>query len=216
MSDKKSVWETLSAINVNDHTEKKNGLTYLSWAWAWGVLKQHYPTAQFQKHITEQGLPYFKDEQGFAYVAVSVTVEDQTHTEVFPVLDFRNKAVQNPDSFAVNSALQRCLAKAISYHGLGHYIYAGEDLPQGDEPAKPAPKPAKKQSAGEGSGMIKTTFMEFIPRSQSKEELVNFYKKNEGTLKTLEELDKPSHAEVMSAFKKRKEELETEGVANGL
>jgi hypothetical protein len=210
----KSVWETLSSINVNEHTEKKNGLTYLSWAWAWGMLKKHYPTAQFQKHITEKGLPYFKDEQGFAYVAVSVTVEEQTHTEVFPVLDYKNKAVQNPDAFAVNSALQRCLAKAISYHGLGHYIYAGEDLPQGDEPAQPAAK--TKQSAGQGSGMIKTTFMEFIPRAENLEVLLNFYKKNEGTLKTLEELDRASHAEVMSAFKKRKEELQTEGVADGV
>ena len=216
MSDKKSVWETLSAINVNDHTEKKNGLTYLSWAWAWGVLKKHYPSAQFQKHITEQGLPYFKDDQGYTYVAVSVTVEDQTHTEVFPVLDFRNKAVQNPDSFAVNSALQRCLATAISYHGLGYYIYAGEDLPQGDEPAQPAAKPATKQSAGQGSGMIKTTFMEFIPLAETTEKLVAFYKQNEGSLKTLEELDKASHAEVMAAFKKRKEELQTEGVADGV
>jgi len=212
----KSVWETLSAINVNDHTEKKNGLTYLSWAWAWGVLKQHYPTAQFQKHISEQGLPYFKDDQGFTYVAVSVTVEDQTHTEVFPVINYSNKAVQNPDSFQVNTALQRCLAKAISYHGLGHYIYAGEDLPQDEEPVKPAAKPAPKQSAGKGSGMIKTTFMEFIPVAATTEELVNFYKKNEGTLKTLEELDRPSHAEVMAAFKARKEQLQKEGVADGV
>lgn len=212
----KSVWETLSAINVNEHTEKKNGLTYLSWAWAWGVLKNHYPSAQFQKHISESGLPFFRDENGYTYVAVSVTVEDQTHTEVMPVINYNNKAVQNPDSFQVNTALQRCLAKAISYHGLGHYIYAGEDLPQDEEPAQPAAKPARKQSAGQGSGMIKATFMEFIPRAETTEELVNFYKKNEGTLKTLEELDKPSHAEVMTAFKNRKEALQKEGVADGV
>lgn len=212
----KSVWETLSAINVNEHTEKKNGLTYLSWAWAWGVLKNHYPTAQFQKHISESGLPFFRDENGYTYVAVSVTVGDQTHTEVMPVINYSNKAVQNPDSFQVNTALQRCLAKAISYHGLGHYIYAGEDLPQEEEPAQPAAKPAGKQSAGKGSGMIKTTFMEFIPVASTTEELVNFYKKNEGTLKTLEELDRPSHAEVMAAFKARKEQLQKEGVADGV
>lgn len=213
----KSVWQTLSAINVNEHTEKKNGLTYLSWAWAWGTLKEHYPNASFQKHIhPETNLPLFKDDQGYAYVAVSVVVEDISHTEVFPVLNYSNKAVQNPDSFQVNTALQRCLTKAISYHGLGHYIYAGEDFPEGDEPVQPAAKPAKKQSAGQGSGMIKTTFMEFIPRAESLEVLLNFYKKNEGTLKTLEELDKPSHAEVMSAFKKRKEELQKEGVADGV
>jgi len=216
MSNKKSVWETLSAINVNEHTEKKNGLTYLSWAWAWGVLKNHYPTAQFQKHISENGLPFFRDENGYTYVAVSVTVEDQIHTEVMPVINYSNKAVQNPDSFQVNTALQRCLAKAISYHGLGHYIYAGEDLPQDDDPVQPAAKPATKQSAGKGSGMIKTTFMEFIPMAETTEKLVAFYKQNEGSLKTLEELDKASHAEVMAAFKTRKVELQKEGVADGV
>jgi hypothetical protein len=75
LTNKKSVWETLSAINVNEHTEKKNGLTYLSWAWAWGMLKKHYPEAQFQKHTDSNGLPYFKDEHGFAFVIVSVEVE---------------------------------------------------------------------------------------------------------------------------------------------
>jgi hypothetical protein len=133
LTNKKSVWETLSAINVNEHTEKKNGLTYLSWAWAWGMLKKHYPEAQFQKHTDGNGLPYFKDEHGFAFVIVSVEVEGLTHTEVFPVLDHRNRAIQNPDAFAVNASMQRALTKAISYHGLGHYIYAGEDLPMDGE-----------------------------------------------------------------------------------
>ena len=212
MAEKKSVWETLSAINVNEHTEKKNGLTYLSWAWAWGMLKKHYPEAKFQKHTDDNGLPYFKDEHGFAFVAVSVEVEGLTHTEVFPVLDHRNKSIQNPDSFAVNASLQRALAKAISYHGLGHYIYAGEDLPMDAETETAAPKtPPKKESAGQGAGMIKKTFIEFIPMAQDMKALLHFYKENEHALKTLEELDKPSHAEVLVAFKKRKEQLQAEG-----
>jgi hypothetical protein len=119
---KKSVWETLSKINVNDHTEKKNGLTYLSWAWAWGVLKEHYPEATFEKHIQDNGMPYIMDANGFAYVQVTVTVDGISATELFPVLDYKNKAVVKPDSFAINTAMQRALAKAISYHGLGHYI----------------------------------------------------------------------------------------------
>ena len=153
---KMSVWETLSKIDVNDHTEKKNGLTYLSWAWAWGVLKNHYPEAVFKKHIQPNGMPYIKDENGYAYVEVTVTVEGISATELFPVLDYRNKAVQNPDAFAVNTAFQRGLAKAISYHGLGHYIYAGEDLPQSDGEGrqsevkeKPKPTPTKKEKATE-------------------------------------------------------------------
>lgn len=129
----KSVWETLSKIDVNEHTEKKGNLTYLSWAWAWGTLKDAYPDATFEKHwFGGDGykLPFAKDDAG-AYVMVTVAVEDLAVTETMPVLDYKNKAVQNPDSFQVNTSLQRCLAKAIAYHGLGHYIYAGEDLPEG-------------------------------------------------------------------------------------
>lgn len=151
-----SVWATLSKINVNDHTEKKNGLTYLSWAWAWGVLKEHYPDAVFKKHIQPNGMPYIKDENGYAYVEVTVSVEGISATELFPVLDYRNKAIQNPDAFAINTAFQRGLAKAISYHGLGHYIYAGEDLPQSDgegrqseEAQKPKPTPVKQEKPTE-------------------------------------------------------------------
>lgn len=145
---KKSVWETLSKINVNDHTEKKNGLTYLSWAWAWGVLKEHYPQATFEKHIQDNGLPYIMDANGFAYVQVTVSVDGISATELFPVLDYKNKAVVKPDSFAINTAMQRALAKAISYHGLGHYIYAGEDVPQAEEPQQePVKAPQKAKSA---------------------------------------------------------------------
>lgn len=136
-----TVWETLSNIDVNDKTEKKNGLTYLSWAWAWGVLKKHYPSATFEKHIQLNGMPYILDDNGYAYVQVTVTVEDISATELFPVLDYRNKAIQNPDAFQINTAMQRGLAKAISYHGLGHYIYAGEDLPESN--GEPRREPVK-------------------------------------------------------------------------
>lgn len=129
--EKKSVWATLSAIDVNDKTEEKNGMTYLSWAWAWGKLKENYPEATFKKH-THDGMAYIKDESGYAFVEVTVTVEGISATELFPVLNYKNKAIPDPNAFEVNTALQRGLAKAIAYHGLGHYIYAGEDLPQSD------------------------------------------------------------------------------------
>jgi hypothetical protein len=216
MTEKKSVWETLSAINVNDHAETKNGMTYLSWAWAWGVLKKHYPLATFEKHVSSSGVPYEVDINGFAYVTVSVTVEGLTHTEVFPVLDHRNRAVQGPDSFQVNSSLQRALTKAISYHGLGHYIYAGEDLPEETAPQrddvsqkKASDKPSpEKSSASGGSGMIKKTFMEFIPVANDLESLIKFYKDNKHALDQLGQMDKVSHAEVMKAFSARKDELQ--------
>lgn len=128
----KSPWEVLSRIDVSERIEKKNGLSYLSWAWAWGCIKDHFPYAWFTKHISPNGMPYFIDGQGYAFVRVTVGLDrtgDQEVTEYLPVLDHRNKPIQGPNSFEVNNALQRCLAKAIAYHGLGHYIYAGEDMP---------------------------------------------------------------------------------------
>ena len=151
----KTVWERLSKIDVSDHTEKKGNLTYLSWAWAWGTLKNEYPGASFHKHffdhISKDGemkLPYTVDGEGYAYVRVTVKVEDAEVTETLPVLGNSNRPVKSPDSFAVNTSLQRCLAKAIAYHGLGHYIYAGEDLPietvEVDEEPPAPPKAAPK------------------------------------------------------------------------
>ncbi len=137
MTDTKSVFDTLSQINVNDHTEKKGKFTYLSWAWAWATLKKHYPNSTFEKHQFHHQnsssisgtAPYMIDVSGYAYVQASVTVEGITLSETFPVLDNNNKPIANPKSFDVNTALQRCLVKAIAYHGLGLYIYAGEDIP---------------------------------------------------------------------------------------
>ena len=134
MTDTSTVWETLQSINCNDHTEKKGNMTYLSWAWAWGIVKENFPNASFEKHWFTLGehnnqVPYAMDKQGFAYVKVTVKVGDQTVTETYPITDYKNNAVKTPDSFAVNTALQRCLVKALAYCGLGHYIYAGEDLP---------------------------------------------------------------------------------------
>jgi hypothetical protein len=147
---KTTVWGVLSKIDCSEHTEKKGNLTYLSWAWAWGILKEKYPDASFEKHWFSYGdgysVPYAMDKQANAYVKVTVTVEGNPITEVLPVLDNKNKPVQKPNSFNVNTALQRCLTKAIALHGLGHYIYAGEDLPDVAEetPAPKEEKPAEK------------------------------------------------------------------------
>ena len=157
MTTKKNTWEILSKIDCSEHAENKNGLTYLSWAWAWGILKTHFPDASFEKHYFD-GLPYAADPNGYAYVKVSVTVEGAEVTETMPVLDYRNKAVKNPDAFSVNCSLQRCLSMAISYHGLGHYIYAGEDLPpnDGEEAPEEAPKePVKKPKVQKEKPQVK-------------------------------------------------------------
>ena len=123
-------WDQLKAVNVEEKNmvEKKNNLSYISWAMAWSALCDIYPDAEFEKHCNEQGFPYFKDEQGWCFTKVTVTVNGKSITEMLPVLNYANKAIQNPNSFEVNTSLQRCLAKAISLHGLGVHIYSGEDI----------------------------------------------------------------------------------------
>lgn len=129
----------LLKINVNDHTEKKNGLTYLSWAWAWAEVLKADPQATWEA-AEFNGFPATFAPDGSAMVKTAVTIKGHTKTCWLPVMDHRNKAIKNPDAFAVNTALVRCLTKCISMHGLGLYIYAGEDLPESEE----APEPAKK------------------------------------------------------------------------
>lgn len=135
MEDKNIVFNTLNQINVNDHTEEKNGLTYLSWAWAWAEIKKHFPDAQYI--IYENRLPngyvvnYFTDGKT-SYVKTGVIINGLEYVEELPVMDYRNKSItlENMTSFDVNKAIQRSLTKACARHGLGLYIYAGEDLPE--------------------------------------------------------------------------------------
>jgi len=131
MVENKSVYEVLSKLNVNDKVEKKNGLTYLSWAWAWGVLKENFPTATYTIYENKDGWNYFTDGKT-AWVKTGVTVNGIEHIEYLPIMDFRNKSIplEQVTSFDVNKAIQRSLTKAISRQGLGLYIYAGEDLPE--------------------------------------------------------------------------------------
>ena len=126
-----NIFKTLSAIDCNDKVEKKNNLTYLSWAWAWAELKKKYPLANSKVYETEQGINYFNDGKT-AWVKVGVTINDLEHIEYLPVMDYRNKSigVDTLTSFDVNKAIQRATTKAIARHGLGLYIYAGEDLPE--------------------------------------------------------------------------------------
>ena len=133
-------FEELNNINVSDKVEQKNGLNYLSWAYAWGELKKRHPTANSKVYERDDGRIYFDDGRT-AWVKVSITVEDIEHIEYLPIMDNRNKSIPVDEitSFQVNTSIQRALTKAIGRHGLGLYIYAGEDLPeneQGDETPK--------------------------------------------------------------------------------
>lgn len=127
----------LSAVNVNEHLEKKGAFSYLSWPYAVAQLRQAHPTATWAVCRFE-GLPYLRSEAGH-FVEVAVTVEGVTLSQIHPVLDARNRPIPEPSSFDINTSIQRCLVKAIALHGLGLYIYAGEDLPEGTERTAPVP-----------------------------------------------------------------------------
>lgn len=128
---KTSVFDVLNSINVNEHTEKKNNLTYLSWAWAWSKVKEHYPEAFYTIYENKDGLFYHTDGRT-CWVKTGVTINGLEHIEYLPVMDNRNQSigVDRVTSFDVNKAIQRSLTKAAARHGLGLYIYAGEDLPE--------------------------------------------------------------------------------------
>lgn len=131
----------LNGINCADKQEKKNGLTYLSWAWAWGELKKLHPAAYYTIYENASGYPYHTDGNT-CWVKTGVTVEGLEHIEYLPIMDHRNNSIpaSKVTSFDVNKSIQRSLTKAVARHGLGLYIYAGEDLPE-DEEDKPSPKP---------------------------------------------------------------------------
>ena len=125
------VFKKLNAVNVNEHTDKKSGLTYLSWAWAWAEVKKLYPLASYKIYENKDGWNYHTDQRT-GWVKTGVTIEGLEHIEYLPIMDSENESIviDNITSFDVNKAIQRSLTKAVARHGLGLYIYAGEDLPQ--------------------------------------------------------------------------------------
>lgn len=150
MEKNNSVFDVLSAINCQEYVEKKGNLSYLSWAWAWHFVKKNYPDANYKVYESENGLPYFTDGRT-CMVKTSVTINGIEHTEYLPIMDNMNRSipVEKVTSFNVNTAIQRSLTKACARHGLGLYIYAGEDLPDTmeDTPAEaPVQAPAGKKT----------------------------------------------------------------------
>lgn len=159
---KKTVFERLSAINVNEHVEKKDGLTYLSWAWAWSVVKKECPDATYKIHPTE-----YDEDLGFMCHTI-VTIEDETLEMWLPVMDGANKSMKKKaytykgtkwengrkievdktvaaaTTFDINKTIMRCLVKNLAMFGLGIYIYAGEDLPETETPPTATPPAAAK------------------------------------------------------------------------
>ena len=186
----------LYAVNVNGHTEKKNNLTYLSWAWAWGEIKKRHPDATYTVYENADGWNYHTDGRT-CWVKTGVTVNGIEHIEYLPVMDYKNKSIsiENVTSFDVNKAIQRSLTKACARHGLGLYIYVGEDLPEEEAAEKQdASRNAKNIAANNIiSGLAKA-------RGKSDAEILNALmrqiSKPEGT--TIESLE---YDDLMDAIK---------------
>ena len=141
----------LNSVDCTGKIEKKNGLSYLSWAYAWAEVKKKHPDANYTVYENKDGWNYFTDGRT-GWVKTGVTVNGIEHIEYLPIMDFRNKSipVDNITSFDVNKSIQRSLTKACARHGLGLYIYAGEDLPEDSEPEKtPQQKAAETRKANQ-------------------------------------------------------------------
>ncbi|KQL55936.1 MULTISPECIES: DUF1071 domain-containing protein [Bacillaceae] len=124
-------FQKLAEIDVSKHVEKKGKFSYLSWAWAVDQLRRHDPNAKWEvKRFDDK--PFMKTELGY-FVEVEVTSNGIPMSQIHPVLNNFNKPIEKPTAFDINTSIQRCLVKAIALHGLGLYIYAGEDLPMVDE-----------------------------------------------------------------------------------
>ena len=226
----------LMKINVNEHTEKKNGLTYLSWAWAWQEALKADPTASFEvktfmrDQYTE--LPYM-DVNGTGMVWVTVTMFKQPRTCMLPVMDHRNKPIMNPDAFQVNTAIMRCMTKALALHGLGSYIYAGDDLPASDEKEAPTtmgeltkkedgPKyeaitkklvpnqPTEWDNSDESRKLFTEGMIEWTSDCTTVAGLNSYWISNELQLKSLKVTHPPLFEEILNRFKTLKLQLSKE------
>jgi hypothetical protein len=215
----------LLVLNVNEHTEKKNGLTYLSWAWAWAEALKADPVATFKVEMF--GDKCYMEINGTAMVWVTVTLFGKPMTCQLPVMDYKNKAVPDPDAFAVNTAIMRCMTKALSLHGLGLYIYAGEDIPEEDaKPVKEEVKPEVKRTVPakiEGHEMgwqikmtmpqddsdgwvdlLKTSTRILFDTAKGQKDITDIFKVNRNIYDHLKSINPEEHKSLMAEFAKAK------------
>ena len=153
-----SSFARLSGINVNDYIEKKGQFSYLSWPYAVAQLRLADPSASWEVRRFN-GLPYLKTEAGH-FVEVAVTVESVTLSQIHPVLDGKNRPIAEPTAFDINTSIQRCLVKAIALHGLGLYVYAGEDLPTAQEEKTAAPSAPQAPVTGAHASPAQVRYIE--------------------------------------------------------
>lgn len=192
-----SYFDELNNVNVNEHVEQKNKLSYLAWAWAWQELKKKYPLSFYTVYEDARGLNYFTDGRT-GYVKTGVTVVDGDmsleHIEYLPIMDFRNNSIPLAEitSFDVNKSIQRSLTKAVARHGLGLYIYAGEDLPDEERAAESARKAKTDDKAKEYAFAL----AKVIPEGSHKGE-------------TLKNLYKTARADVEKVYEENGDEVKT-------
>lgn len=212
--------------NVNEYTEKKNGLTYLSWAGAWGEALKADPAVNFKVEMFD-GTPLMMVGGSFM-VWVTVTMFGKPVTCMLPVLDYRNKPIATPNAFDVNTSIMRCLVKAIAMHGLGLYIYAGEGAPEDEEAPKPepvkveAPKPTpvvKKtperkpkpdeitewDDSDEARQLFADGMIEYTHLCTSLEQLQGFWGKNHLQLDSLKRTHPELYQRVLTKFSELKQ-----------
>tara|TARA_R110000787_G_scaffold80413_1_gene175053 strand:- start:304 stop:1002 length:699 start_codon:yes stop_codon:yes gene_type:complete len=197
----KDVWDKLSKIDCSDKIEKKMNLSYLSWAWAWGVLMEHYPQATYLYYQGESDVPYVRYPDGTAEVRCRVSIDNVTREMTLCVMDNRNNAIQNPNSSQVNNSKMRCMVKCLAMLGLGHYIYAGEDVPEDvavadieieDKPvekkAEPiAEKPKEVEKDKTWAITYVDSFLKLAKLQSSKDGMTSYYKSNTKDLTVLRE-----------------------------
>ena len=215
----------LLKININERLEKKGNLSYLSWAHAWGEALRIDPNATFHVSSFDRGdgvTQIYMDVNGTALVWVTVTLNGKAMTCQLPVMDNKNKAIPNPDAFAVNTAIMRCMVKALALHGLGLYVYAGEDLPDGE------PEPKQEQKKQESKPLVSTDWKlkiaegkdkawaetvsvattKLLDQTQTKADVMEVFKVNRTHFDQVKLVDEEIYKELMSVFKDMKEKRE--------
>ena len=233
MSKEKTTWDVLSSINCSEFTEKKNGLTYLSWAHAWGYTKKNFPSANYEITMWD-GKPYLYDEALGYLVQTTVSIDGEKISMQLPVMDGANKAqkaqkytyktkygekeVEAATMFDINTAIMRCLTKNLAMFGLGHYIYAGEDMPESVEEQQPKQSPIKNvetkpETPKEAKPIIAVPKTDITPEEATANLMIAKAEINEA--KTTKELLSiytrwsalTTNEEFISAITKRKQQL---------
>ena len=221
-----TVWDELSQVDCSEHTEKKGKLTYLSWAWAWGITMEHYPTAsyKFESFFVDQegtvlDTMFYPD--GSASVHVTVSIGELTRSMWLPVMDFKNNAIANPNSRQISDAKMRCLVKCIAMFGLGHYVYAGEDLPppsddeEETEQVKEETKKVEKELPVNYEKFSESLIETATLMEETVSGLESLWKSNKDTIKELKAKDEELYQKLVKAFAERRSQMEnaTEEVA---